>query len=813
MIKNYLVVAWRNLMRHKFYSFLNVIGLAAGIACALLAVLYVDYHFSFDQHHTNIDRIYKVMRQVTDTNGTRYSQFTKPVAPFLKREFPEIEHAVRLLARNMWVNHNEKGFNVPVAIADKEIVNVFTLSMVQGDVETGLVAPYSVFLSEKLAHNLFGENDPIGKTVSLDYKWIKGDYVVTGVFENAAETISSFMQFDFLTATFSDAPTSNGSSWKPSRWERWPTRDPVAPLVTYLLLRDGVDAQSLEDKLHTFAKKYHIEGSKETVDFTLQPLSRVHLYSLRDYGTAPTNHGDITRCYTLLGIGLLVLAIACMNYINLVTARSANRMREVGLRKVVGAARVQLMGQFLGESVLIILLACAFAFLLAEAALPFFNLALGSQLNLTDLDAVVAVLFVVSIVAGVGLLAGSYPALILSAFAPVSALKGTLATSGRGWFRHVMVIVQFGASVVLIIGTLVVYQQTDYVRHKDLGLEKDRVVAIPFVLRDRALRPKVPVIKQEILKHANVMGATGQGALPGLIGPSDMRTLYAKGGTEFKFCWLAVDTDFLTTMDIDLLDGAMLSFKQENSFRRVGENKWETSILINETAAKMVGWDQPVGKVFYSNEDRLAWKVEGVIRDFHNQSLHHDIAPQIYQYNHNLNHIMVRLGENDIAGSMVHIENVWKQFHPTRPFEFLFLNDHFDTFYRAEMTLSKVYGFFAGLSIFIGCLGMLGLVSYAAQQRTKEIGVRKVLGASASNLVMLLAKNFLVLAVVANVIAWPVAYMLAMSWLDHFAYRMNLEPTLFIITGLMTLFIVFLTVGSQAWRAVHANPVDSLRSE
>ena len=818
MFKNYLIVGLRNLMRHKFYSALNILGLSVGIACALLPVLYVDYELGYNQHHEKIDRIYQVMREVTDTGGTRFTMRTNAVAPVLKQNFPEIEHAIRVFMRPLWVSYGERGFTIPLAVADKEVMDIFTIPLIQGDAKTGLDEPNSVFLSQSFAQKLFGDDDPIGKVVSVKHKWIQDDYTVTGIFKDAPKTSTHILRFDFLTATFSDRARAINNSWKTLRWERWLSNDPVAPLTTYLLLKEGADAQALEDKLHPFVAAHHPENLNAKIDYYLQPLSRVHLFSKQDYGVAEGNAGDIMQCYTLFGIGMLVLVIACFNYINLVTARSANRMREVGLRKVVGADRAQLLFQFLGESVVVTALAFLLAVLFAQAALPFFNLAIGANLALADLSVTAMVLFPLSIVLIVGILAGSYPALVLSGFAPIRALKGTFANSGqRAWLREILVVIQFCASVVLMLITLVIYEQTEYMLQKDLGYRQDRVVVMPMFWEDRSLHTQRASITQELRKHANISSTTITAPTPGTISTVDIETLRAEDGKEFKFYRANIDHDYLKTLDLDVIAGTALP-RFERTYRRLNETTWETSVLLNETAVRMVGWEDPVGQILYGTggdegQFTVAWKVVGVIRDFHNRSLRHDIEPQVFQLGGLPHHVVIQLGTGNMDDTIEHIGRVWKTFLPARPFKFYFLNDYVEASYRQEQMMRTVYGFFSGLSIFIGCLGMLGLVSYAAQQRTKEIGVRKVLGASVGNLVMLLAKNFLVLALVANVVAWPLAYLLATSWLEQFTYRMNLGLVLFVITGLLTLLIVFLTVSGQAWRAARANPVTSLRYE
>ena len=811
MIWNYLTVGFRNLRRHAFYSLLNILGLAVGIACMLLAVLYVGYQFRFDQHHEKSDRIYRVIRKLQDVSGERYDLGTKPVAPHLRDKFPEVEAVTRMLVRGMWASNEDRGFNTRVCITDAEMFDIFTLPMVVGDPKTGLNDPHTAFLSQTLAHKLFGDEDPIGKTVNIHYKWFKGDFTVTGILKNQPRTSNDKLQFDFLTTTYpqpSDKYPEN--RWRIRVWEEWPSNWFIGPLRTYVLVRQGSDVTELQKKLHAFAADHQIDD-QERYDFYLQPLDRIHLHSMQDYGTAELKAGDITRCYMLLFIGLLVLLIACINYVNLVTARSANRLREVGLRKVVGATRLQLMGQFLGESLLIVSLAGVLAVLFASDTLPFFNEFMDVDLHLTDAGSVFVLAFSLCVLLGTGLLAGSYPAFVLSAFEPVQALKGILQSRRLG-LNQLMVVLQFGVSVVLIITTLVVYSQLTFMRTKELGFEKEHTVILPFFLRDRGLRPQVETILNELRAQPGVLKASAFHMTPGQIGP-DRRIMHAEGhGDEtFKFYWNGIDDNYLDLFGLSIASGRSLIGMP--NFRQIDENKWEVSALINETAARELGWDDPVGKSLFFADGRVQINIIGVVKDYHNQSLHHGIAPMILQNSTSVNRIAVRLAPGDLRAQLAALESVWKRFLPGRPFEYQFFDEVLDAYYRSEITLQKVCGVFAALSIFISCLGMLGLIAFAVQQRTKEIGIRKVLGASEGNIILLLTRNFLWLTIIANVIGWPVAYFLMSSWLNDFAYRINLEPLMFIATGLLTLGIVLITVGGQAWRAACANPVDALRDE
>lgn len=811
MIRNFLTVGLRNLRQQPLYSVLNILGLAVGITCMLLAVLYTGHQFSFDRHHEKSDRIYRVIRKLQDAGGERYDLGTKPVAPHLRGRFPEVEAVTRMLIRRMWASHEDGGADARVCVTDAEVFDVFTFPMVAGDPETGLNDPQTAFLSETLARRLFGDEDPIGRTVNIHYKWFKDDFTVTGILKDQPKTSNDKLRFDFLTTTYPERSDKYPANrWRDRVWEEWPSNWFIGPLRTYVLLHQGADVAELEEKLHAFAAAHQIDDN-ERYDYYLQPLNRIHLYSRQDYGTAEVNAGDIGRCYMLLFVGMLVLVIACINYVNLVTARSARRLREVGLRKVTGATRLQLMGQFLSESLLIVLFAGLLAVTIASDAISLFNELMGVDLHLSDAGSGFVLALSFCVLLGTGLFAGSYPAFVFSAFDPVRALKGTQRFRRAG-LSQAMVVVQFGISVVLIITTLVVYHQLAFVRSKELGFEKEHIVMLPFFLRDRGLRPTVNTILNETLAQPGVLQASAFHTQPGRT-PVDRRILRAegRGDAKIKLYWNGIDDNYLDLFGLTIVSGRNLVGMPE--YREIGENRWEEFALINETAAREVGWDDPVGRAFFSSDGHVQTRVIGVVKDYHNKSLHQGITPMLLQNSTSLHYVGVRLAPGDLGARLAGLESVWKRFLPTRPFEYKFLDRIIDGYYRSEVTLQKVCGVFAALSIFISCLGMLGLIAFAVQQRTKEIGIRKVVGASEAKIVLLLTRDFLILAFIANLIGWPVAYFLMSSWLNDFAYRIALDPLVFVGTGVLTLGIVLVTVCGQAWRAACANPVDAIRVE
>ena len=796
MVKNYLRVAVRNLLRQKEYSAINILGLAVGMACCILILLFIQYEFSYDRHHTRADRIYRVLRKERAADGSfYYSRFTLGLlAEKLQADFPEVELAVRTFNRRMWVNRGDRGFTQSVCMADAQIVDIFDFPLVRGD-RTGLRLPSSAFITQDLAEKLFGDADPMGQVISIDYKWLKGDFTVTGVMENPPETSSYGIKFDVLTASIPP------SDFKTYIWENWQPQSTFHPFRTYVLLAEGASRGMLEQKLPGFVERHMDEEVKDN-SYHLQAVTRVHLYSDVDFGAPHSTYGDIRTLYAFALVGLLILLIACVNFMNLATARSAGRAREVGLRKVVGARQGQLIGQFLGEAMLVSVLALGLALGLVKLLLPFWSGFLEKTITL-DLGHTIGLpMALVGITLFVGLAAGSYPAFFLASFQPAEVLKGGQKTgSGRAWLRKGLVVFQFAISVVLIIATLVSYQQTEYIRNKDLGFNKEQMVVTRIFQADRSLKERFEAVKQAFLQHPNVLKGTAALNPPGYGNKADQLDLRPEGGRDeiWKMYYLAVDSDYPDVYELEFVEG-----------RGFGGVSGE-AVVLNETAVRQLGWTSAVGKQvdFWQN----SWPVVGVVKDFHNRSLYQSIGPVVLVNRGNYQSLSLRIRGDNVPETMAFLEQTWKQFLPNRPFSYAFLDELYEMRYRSVMILRQAFIGFSLLAIFVACMGLFGLISYTAEQRTKEIGVRKVLGATVGQLVLLVSKDFLKLVGVANLIAWPVAYVAMQRWLEEFAYRIDLGVGVFVVGGVLAMGIAMGTVSYQAAKAARANPVDALRYE
>lgn len=814
MIISFLTLAWRHLLRHRFYALLNVVGLAVGIMCLLIGILYFDYHLNWDVGHEHEDRIYRVVRHVTDASGARYKRRTHPVAPHLKAAIPEIEEAARFAARSMWVSHGERGFRRVVAVVDSSFTRIFTIPMVKGNPERGLLDHGTCFISGSLAHRLFGDQDPIGKTISVSYMWIEGDYQIAGVMQDTPERAYNWFHYDILTAT---------GKWKAGMqekvWEQWPRDSQSTYQETYLLMRKDANRSEVQKKLDAFSIHHKLPEALETVRYQLQPFKEMHLYSKRDFGI---NEGeDITRCQIILGIGALVLLLACFNYINLITAQSLVRAKEVGLRKICGAYRTNLIGQFLGESILLTAMAFTLALGLSHLLLPFTTDVLGVSLALSKTSGITIALISLILIPSIGLLAGFYPAFVLSSHSPVRSAKGGLSNNGRKSFlRTGLVIFQFSVSAILIATTLVVNEQLQFIGTKDLGIERENIVIMPFFIRfaDRNEgRRKAEVVRQEMASIPGVKNATALAYRPNEIwGFRDVSTI---GSAKIIRLYLQeTDREYFDTFDITFVAGGPSQF---SGFQKLDDTAVRRDVVINERAARMLGLDQnAVGKNVYSDRERedgttqrVWYHITGVIADYHTGSLRHAIRPIIVETPGPYQHMATRLIPGNLQDTMARLEAVWRKYLPNKPFAYDFWDQRLQRQYKSEVQLRKVSAVFAVLSILVSCLGILGLVTYTAQRRTKEVAIRKVLGATLGNILMLLSRDFIKLTVISLIIAGPIAYVLSRDWLAEFAYRIDLATEPFVLSALFTMVPVAITVGIQSWRSATTNPAESLRCE
>ena len=791
MFRNWLVVTLRQMNRHKGYTAVNVLGLAVGMTCAMLVFIYVDFELSYDRYHEKAGRIYRV----AVNNDAR----TPPaMAPALKEDFPEVVSYVRLLpTTGTWVMKHEENiyYENRVYWADNALFDIFDFPLVQGDPRSALEAPLTVVISEDTARKYFGREDPMGKTINADNGFLM--LTVTGVMENTPP--NAHLQADMIISL----ATSYQGDLKYWSWINF---------YTYILLSEGHSSAATEEKLPDFVNRHIGEQLREQggrFELFLQPVTDIHLYSQLEHETGA--NGDINYIWILSAVGLFILVVACINFVNLSTARFSGRVREVGLRKALGAVRGQLMRQFLGESILLTVLALMIALVAVWLVSPHFDAFTGKPVTA---DFTANPLWLLLLPAGavlIGLLSGSYPAFLLASMQPVPGVKGgrRLEASGAlSW--KILVVVQFAISVAMIIGTGILFSQTEYIRNKKLGFDKDQVIVIP-TLGD-VLEDYQPW-KEALLRHSGVVGMTNSRSLPGLegnIGQVSTGTIQRvddPANARHDVQGLNVDLDFVETLGMELLAGRSHS----GAFDRDAEGR---NIVINESARRVLGWDSPEAaidrQVRFGNGSVST--VIGVIGDFHFRSLHLSIEPLVLFLGGGL-HMAVRLHPENTAQTLDFIESQWSRFFPDFPFAYSFLDENIDRLYRSEIRIGYVFGVFAMVAVLLACLGLFALVSFTVEQRTREIGVRKALGASVGQMLALLSGEFMGLVLIANVIAWPAAWLAMQRWLASFAYHVEIGWGVFFISGVLAFMITLATIGYQVVRTALTNPAVVLRNE
>lgn len=802
MFKNYITIALRNLLRHTLYSAINIFGLAVGMACCMLMLLYVQYELRYDQHHTNSDRIFRVVQEdirETHSNFKRKIPGTGLLA--LKDAFPEVEYVSRVNAsRRTWMYSEKQGLRQRFCRADPDFLNMFTLPIIRGSFQTLLHNPSSVLITESAAHKFFGDVDPIGRELKISNAPFASGFrmlVVAGVLKDVPK--QSTIQFDVLFATEESArdfPKTGGSN--------------------YVMLADGANARQLEQKLPRWLQQHMGNEAASRIAHHLQPLRRVYLYGLSDY-SAETSH--MSQVYLLTALAGLILLIACVNFMNLTTARSVNRAKEVGMRKVVGANRLKLVQQFLGESTFLAFIALTIAIGIAKLSLPHLNAFVEKPLSLTANGVPTMIAEFLALILGVGLLAGSYPAFGLSAFQPVRVLKGQLKSENKGIaFRKGLVVFQFAIAIVMLIGTTVVYLQWQYLQNKSWGFNTDQVVIIRLndvrsLPREKWLEgyPKRITVKQTFIDHPNVLAGTfSHNALP--FGAHAQVRLEHETAPR-HLVYIVADKDFLNTYEIDLIAGRNISHDPAQDFGLHPDIPGE--IVLNETAVKHFGWSDPIGRqLVWTDRGNKVLVVIGVMRDFQNGDIHQKLEPMFLVRNGQPALTMsYRVRAERIPETIAHLKKTWKEFVPDIPFEFQFVDARVENMYREDTKFGQLCGIFAMLAIFVACLGLFGLSTFTTEQRIKEIGIRKALGASASNIVILLSKDFVKPVLIANFIAWPIAYYAMENWLTDFAHRIELDIYIFLWCGIMALLIALTSIASQAWKTARSNPVDALRYE
>lgn len=810
MIKNYLTVAWRNLVKNKTFSIINIAGLAVGLACFILIAMYVMDELSYDRYNAKAERIYRINSDIR-FGGTdlTLAVSSDAMGAALKNDYPQVEQYTRIYASsgsklikkdNEYVNENN------VAHADSTFFEVFTLPAVSGDTRTALNEPNTVVITESAAKKYFGDMNAVGKMIETNEN-NKTLYKVTAVIKDVPE--NSHFNFDLI---FSMDNVDYG-------WGNYLSQN----FQTYLVLKPGTDPKVFEKNFIQYINKYVVPQAKQfmqinsmedfekagnKMEYSLMPVTDIHLHSNRVAELGP--NGSIQYVYIFSAVAIFILLIACVNFMNLSTARSVNRAKEVGIRKVLGTEKRSLISQFLTESTLMVFIGLVLAIFLVWLTIGYFNDLSAKNLVLSTLLKPGYLIFLLLLPLVVGGLAGIYPAFYLSSFQPISVLKGKMNKGfSKNYFRSTLVVFQFFTSIVLIVGTIVVFRQLNYIQNKKIGFNKDQVLVLNGTA---ALGNNVDAFRNEVTKISGVKASSFAGYLPVSNSSRSDNTfsteavMTEKNGFNMQV-W-NVDYDYIPTLGMEIIEGRNFSSAYGSD---------SSAVIINEATAKTIGYDDPIGKKVYSSDgagnNSVEYTIIGVVKNFNYESLRQNIGPLCFRLGYNKWAAAFKVSTTDIKGLLANIESKWKTIATGLPFSYQFLDEAFDSMYRAEQRVGTVALAFAVLAILIACLGLFGLATYMAEQRTKEIGVRKVLGASVPDIVTMISKDFAKLVLIAAIIAFPVAWYAMDKWLQDFAYRVNIGWWVFLVAGVIALFIALITVGIQAVKAAIANPVKSLRTE
>ncbi len=814
MLKNYFKISLRNLVNQRMYALINIFGLAVGVACCLLIVIYVIDELGYDKHFEHSDRIYRsyVDMKFGEMDG-EFAVMPAPLAPTLIRDFPEVESAGRFRSRGSYlIKRSPEDENIEesqVIFSDHEIFSIFSIPILAGDPNTILKEPQTLVLSETAANKYFPEESAIGQTLILDNNQT---YEVVGVVQDIP--VNSHFHFDVYLSMEGLDESKNGV-WLSHNFQ------------TYILLREGADPEALEAKfpemietqagpqvqqfLGITMQEWKEGGNR--IGYHLEPITNIHLYSSMVGDLEPS--GSITYVYIFSIVAVFILLIACINFMNLSTARSSNRAREVGVRKVMGAYKKQLVGQFLVESIIMSISAFILALIFAEITLPYFNNLAQKELQVPwNFGGFIPVLIVAAIF--VGLIAGSYPAFFLSGFKPIQVLKGKINSGAKSSrLRGFLVVFQFATSIILIICTLVVQRQLDFIQNKKLGFEKEQVA---YVRNTYVISDQINSFKKELLNIPQITNATVSGFLP--VQPSNRNnTAFWPEGrqtqeeTIIMQNW-SVDFDYISTLGMEILEGRGFDINKSTD---------SSAIILNEAAVKSFGFENPIGQrvsTFTDIDNETGeptmgtYEVIGVMEDFHFESLREAIGPLCLYIDRSTSSVIFRFQtDDDISATLAAVESKWNEFAPNQPFDYNFLDESFSSMYNTEQRMGKIFRLFAGLSIFVACLGLFALASFMAEKRTKEIGIRKVMGANVGDIVALLSQDFMRLVFIALIFAIPVSWWFMNRWLEGFEYRTSIQVGIFLIAGLTAIAISLLTVSYQSVRAALTNPVDALRDE
>jgi putative ABC transport system permease protein len=805
MFQNYFKIAIRNLIKHKSFTFINVTGLAIGIAACVIILLFVADELSYDKHHEKSDRIYRTYTEGRLANNEfRMAVSCSPMAGTLKREFPEVEAVTRIRNYGFPVfRYGDKAFSEErVYWVDSTFFDVFSAAFLEGTPETAIKQPDAIVLTESMRKKYFGDESALGKIINSDRR---NDLIVTAVIEDFPR--NSHFRPDFL---------ENLSRYGDSRSNQWVSNN----FYTYVALKEGADVLEFERKLGDLVYKYaapqieqftgtsfkKLEEQGAAYAFKLQKMTDIHLYSNLEYEIGPNSNASYVYIFSIVAIAILL--IACINFMNLSTARSTTRAREVGVRKTLGSNKSKLIQQFLTESVILTTISVIISLIIIKLILPVFNNIAGKQLDLALFDNLTNLPLIILFSVLVGIIAGIYPAFVLTSFQPVNVLSGSGKKWGKGsWLRSGLVVFQFGISVVLFVGTFVVYYQMDYMQNKDLGYNKEQLI---LVEKTDDLGDRIPAFKNRLLDNPSVISVTNHNTAPGKGFGNTVYQVEGEGSNENHLFWLwFADYDLVDAYGIEMLEGRFFSEEFPSDSQ---------GVVLNEKAVKAIGLQDPIGKRLIDRgrnpEDTRFMPIIGVMKDFHFESLHAEVRPMaIFPMRGNGRVTAVRIAPTELKATMNFMENTWKDFAFDQAFEYNFMDDEFARLYAAEQRTSDLFTAFSVLAVLIACLGLLGLAAFVTEQRTKEIGIRKVMGASVPTILFLLIKEFTKWVIIANLIAWPIAYFAMNSWLESFAYRIDVGISVFFIAGFLSLLVSVFTVMSQVIKASLSNPVDSLRYE
>ncbi|MDP8314560.1 MAG: ABC transporter permease [Candidatus Celaenobacter antarcticus] len=801
MLKNYFKIAFRNLIRHRIFTFINVLGLAIGLVCFILIMLWIQDELSFDRHNSNFEQIYRIGTDTKMGEQEETGTWTAiPLGPALMEEIPEIESAVRLKGNyENLVSFEETSFLLDkIYYTDTEIFDVFSIPLISGSSSDLLTRPKTIVITESTAKQFFKNEDPIGKTLKFDNKT---EYEIVGVAKDWPA--NSHWHFQIL-ASFCTLRSYTDTNWLSHN------------LLTYIKTTEGVDEKVLSEKINdlfvqkadplfqqalgTSIKEW--EKSGNYYHLRLTPLAKIYLFSPSD--NAVGKKGDIRYVYLFAVIGFFILLVACINFMNLTTARSAVRAKEIGIRKVVGSSRKQLIKQFLMESVLISLLSMIIALIGIELLLPYFNnfTAKSLQMNFAGNFSFPAYFFLAVLI---GFIAGGYSAFTLSSFRILSILKGNLFKGKQKvGFRNALVLFQFTISIIVIICTIISVQQMKFINNKKLGFDKDHLLVIE---RAHILKDQLPVFKEEILTSPAIISASAAFSVPGSCSDGSMYNKDNNTPDElYYFFRLCGDYDYLETMGIPLQEGRIFSQTNEAD---------KNSIIINEAAVRKLGYENPIGRKLIEPGSDEELTIIGVVKDFHYGSLLEEISPLIIFHPSVWwkEFMTIRIQPENVAGTLDFLKEKWGELAGDQPFEYFFMDSYFNNLHKSEQRTRNFFTIFATLAIFIACLGLFGLAAFTAEQKTKEIGVRKVLGATIPNIVSILLRQFTRWVILANIIAWPIGYYIMKTWLQNFAYHIDLSLGYFILAGLITLLIAITTVSYLAINAAIKNPITALKYE